>query len=135
MKGKDFHIDIVTPNRTVFSGEANKFFAPSVEGYFEILKDHTPFLSILKTGRIVIAQDAVKKYIAISSGFAEVLNNRITVLAETAESSEDIDVERSQASKERALKRLADKSPSIDVERAKVSLLRALTRLSVAEMK
>jgi len=135
MGGKDFHIDIVTPSRTVFSGEANRFFAPSVEGYFEILKNHTPFLSILKTGKIVITQDGVKKCFAISSGFVEVLNNRVTVLAETAESSENIDVARSQASKERALKRLADKSPSIDIERAAASLLRAVTRLSVAEMK
>ncbi len=135
MRGKDFRIDIVTPGSTVFSGEANSFFAPSVDGYFEILKNHAPFISILKTGKIVITQNGVKKYFAISSGFAEVLNNRITVLAETAESSEKIDVERSQASKERALKRLGDKSPSIDIERAVASLLRAVTRLSIAEMK
>ena len=135
MRGKDLHIDIVSPSRTVFSGEANRFFAPSVDGYFEILKNHAPFLSILKTGKIVITQDGAKKYFAISSGFVEIFNNRITVLAETAESSEKIDVARSQASKERALKRLADKSPSIDVERAKASLLRAVTRLSIAEMK
>ena len=135
MRGKDFYIDIVTPGRTVFSGEANRFFAPSVDGYFEILKNHAPFISILKTGKIVITQNGVKKYFAIRSGFAEVFNNRITVLAETAESSEKIDIARSQACKERALKRLVDKSPSIDIERAAASLLRAVTRLSIVEMK
>jgi len=134
MRGKDFYIDIVTLSITVFSGEANRFFAPSVDGYFEILKNHAPFLSILKTGKIVITQNGAKKYFAISAGFVEVFNNRVTVLAETAESSEEIDVERSQASKERALRRLADKTPSIDIERAAASLLRAVTRLSVAEM-
>ena len=135
MEGKSFHIDIVTPSRNVFSDEVDRFFAPSVEGYFEILTNHTPFLAILKTGKIVVTQNGVKKYFAISSGFAEVFNNRVIVLAETAESVEEIDVARAQDSKERALKRLADKSPSIDVERAKASLLRALSRLSIAKMK
>ena len=135
MKEKSFNIDIVTPRKTVFSGEANIFFAPSVEGYFEILKNHTPFLTMLKTGKIIITQNGTKKYFAVSSGFTEVFNNRVIVLAETAESAEEIDIARSQASKERALKRLADKSPSIDIERAAASLFRAVTRLSVAKMK
>ncbi len=134
MADKSFHIDIVTPDKTVFSGSINRFFAPSVDGYFEILYNHTPFLAALKTGKIFITKNEEKEYIAISGGFAEVFNNRVIVLAETAESAKDIDIERAKKSKERALKRVVDKSPSIDIERAKASLLRALMRLSVTKM-
>ena len=135
MKSKSFSLDIVVPDKTVFSGEVNRFFAPSVEGYFEILPNHTHFLVALKTGEVKVTKENTKEYFAISGGFAEVFDNRVIVLAETAEHSENIDTERAEKSKERALKRLADKSPSINIERAEAALMRALTRLSVVEKK
>ena len=134
MSEKSFQISIVTPNKTVFSGEGERFFAPSVEGYFEVLKNHLPFLSVLKIGKIIITQGDKKIHFSVSGGFAEVYKNRVIVLAETAETVDEIDVERAQKSKERALRRIVDKSPSNDIERAKASLLRALNRLSIAKM-
>ena len=136
MADKNFNIDIVTPDKKVFAGEGVRFSAPSVDGYFEILYNHAPFLSALRVGKIVITDsDGEKKYFAVSGGFAEVFENRVVVLAETAEASEKVDTQRAQNSKERAIKRLSEKSPSIDVERAQASLLRALNRISVVEMK
>ncbi|MCK4966438.1 F0F1 ATP synthase subunit epsilon [bacterium] len=136
MAGKSFNIDIVTPDTTVFSGEVTRFSAPSVDGYFEILYNHTPFLAALKIGIIALTDgEKRKKYFAVSGGFAEVYDNRVIVLAEAAEFMEKIDMARVQASKERALKRLAGKSPEVDVKRAQIALLRALNRISVAEKK
>jgi len=134
MSDKSFQISIVTPNKTVFSGEGERFFAPSIEGYFEILKNHLPFLAVLKIGKIVITQGDEKIHFSVSGGFVEVYKNRVIVLAETSETVNEVDIERAQKSREKALKRIADKSPSIDIERAKASLLRALNRLSVAKM-
>lgn len=136
MAGKSFNIDIVTPDTTVFSGEVTRFSAPSVDGYFEILYNHTPFLAALKIGIIALTDgEKRKKYFAVSGGFAEVYDNRVIVLAETAEFMEKIDISRAQVSKERALKRLAGKSPEVDVKRAQIALLRALNRISIAEKK
>jgi len=136
MAGRSFNIDIVTPDKTVFSGEAARFSAPSVDGYFEILYNHTPFLAALKIGIIALTDgEKRKKYFTVSGGFAEVYDNRVIVLAETAEFIEKIDISRAEASKERALKRLAGKSPEVDVKRAQIALLRALNRISVAEKK
>ena len=136
MAGKSFNIDIVTPDTTVFSGEVTRFSAPSVDGYFEILYNHTPFLAALKIGIIALTDgEKRKKYFAVSGGFAEVYDNRVIVLAEAAEFMEKIDMARVQASKERALKRLAGKSPEVDVKRAQIALLRSLNRISVAEKK
>ena len=135
MSEKSFQIDIVTPNKLLFSGQVERFLAPSVEGYFEVLKNHAPLLAALKIGKMVITQENDKKFFSVNGGFAEVFQNNVIVLAETAESSEEIDTERAESSKERALQRLADKSASIDIDRAKVSLIRALNRLDVAKVK
>lgn len=136
MAEKTIQIDIVTPDKTVFSGGVVSFSAPSVDGYFEVLYNHTPLLAALKIGKIVITENSgEKKCFSISGGFTEVNNNNVIVLAETAESGEAIDVSRAQEAKERALKRLAGKSHDINMERAQAALLRALNRISVSEMK
>lgn len=135
MAEDSIQIDIVTPNKTIFSGKAERISAPSVEGYFEVLANHAPVLTALKIGKITITQKGSKIFFSVSGGFVEVFNNNIKILAETAESNEEVDTERTEASKERALKRISDTSASFDVERAKVSLIRALNRLSVAKAK
>ena len=110
--------------------------APGILGEFGVLTGHTPFLTTLKLGTIRYkAADGVEKAVFVSSGFAEALPDKVTVLAESAEKRRDIDVERVKKAIKRAQERLASKKPDINYERARASLARALHRLTLAETK
>ncbi|MCP3924244.1 MAG: F0F1 ATP synthase subunit epsilon [Desulfobacterales bacterium] len=126
---ENIKLEVVTPERNVVETEAQIVMAPGSEGEFGVLSGHTSFLSTLKTG-ILRYTDASgsDKSIFISGGFAEALPEKITVLAESAESLEDIDVERAKSAMERAEKRLENRE-DLDVVRAKAALLRAIVRL------
>ncbi|RKY88576.1 F0F1 ATP synthase subunit epsilon [candidate division KSB1 bacterium] len=133
MAEKSILVEIVTPVRKVFSDKCNAFFAPGALGYFEILFNHAPYIVTLQIGEIKIVKGNEVKHFSTSGGYCEVLENHIIILAETAEASSEIDLERAIRSKERAEKRLKERKPDIDVERAKASLLRAINRIRVAE--
>ena len=128
-----FSLDIVTPTRTVFSGDVRSFSAPGEAGSFQILFNHAPFLSSITVGqvRVVDPTGAESRY-ATSGGFVEVNNNKVILLAETAERSDEIDVQRAEKAKERAAQRLREEE-RIDEERARVALARAINRLKIAE--
>ncbi len=132
MAGKNFNLDIVTPTKTVFSGEVQSFSAPGEAGGFQVLFDHAPFLSSITVGQVKVIDPAgaVRRY-ATSGGFVEVNENKVILLAETAERSDEIDVERAEKAKERAAQRLQQKE-LIDEERARVALARAINRLKIA---
>jgi F-type H+-transporting ATPase subunit epsilon len=136
MVEKTFHLEIVTPRRMVFKGEVSSFSAPGVVGGFQILHSHAPLLSSLKIGelKIVEATGAEHRY-ATSGGFVEVRDNKVILLAETAERTDEIDVDRAKASRDRAERRIAEKEPGIDMNRAKQTLFRARIRLKVAGVK
>ncbi len=131
-------LEVVTPEKSVVSEEAQIVMAPGSLGEFGILVGHTPFLTTLKIGTIRY-KDAggTEKYVFVNSGFAEALPNKVTVLAESAERRKDIDVERAKAAMERAEKRLAEdrSKEDIDFNRAKVSLARAIERVKLAELR
>jgi F-type H+-transporting ATPase subunit epsilon len=130
---KLFKLDIVTPKKVPFCGDVVSFIAPGVEGSFQILHNHTEFLSAMGVGDIKIKDESGKEtHYATSGGVVEVDSNKVIVLAETIEKADEIDVARAEASKERAAKLLAEKRPDLDAERAKASLARALNRLKVA---
>ncbi len=133
MSGKNFNLDIVTPTKTVFSGEVQSFSAPGVAGGFQVLFDHAPFLSSITVGQVKVVDPAgaVSRY-ATSGGFVEVNGNKVILLAETAERSDEIDVQRAEKAKERAAERL-QKEERIDEERARIALIRAINRLKIAE--
>ena len=133
MADKTYHLEIVTPKRIVFKGEVTSFSAPGVEGGFQVLHNHAPLLASLKIGRVKLSvAEGNEFHYAISGGFVEVRENNVILLAETAERTDEIDVERVKAARDRALKRLAEKYPNTDIERAKLALFRALNRLTVA---
>ncbi len=126
-------LEIVTPGRQVAHDAVSAVTVPGKNGYLGILPGHAPLLSELKTGELAYSRGGVTHYVAVSWGFAEVLPDRVIVLAETAERAEEIDAERADRAKQRAeerLKRFSD--PEIDMERARAALERALTRLQVA---
>ncbi len=126
-------IDIVSPDGSVFRGEARALKAPGVEGSFEVLYNHAPMIAAIDIGPLVVVDPSGEEIaFATSGGFVEVLNNAVTVLAETAEPASAIDVERARAAEQRALERLQSAAPGIDRERAQRALERARNRLRVA---
>lgn len=127
-----FKLEIVTPTRMVFSGDVKHVRAPGVAGYFGVLAHHIPFVAPIKIGIIEVNVDSTTINFTTSGGFVEVFDNTMTILAETAERVTEIDVDRAQNAKERALKRLHDKTSDIDVPRARLALARALNRLEAA---
>ena len=128
-----FQLDIVTPEKTVYSGEVEHVRAPGIDGGFGVLSRHQPMLAALAIGQVVFTRaDGVSQTLAISGGFANVGKDGTTVLAETAETAQEIDIERARAARDRARARLSDRG-DIDAERAQIALSRALWRLRVGE--
>lgn len=129
---KVMSLDIVTPLRLVFSGEVVKLSAPGTEGSFSILNRHADFVTSLQIGEIrLVTKDGQTQKFAISGGFVEVKNNKIILLAETAERAEEIDVERAKSAKERAERRLTTRSTEVDDLRARIALMKAINRMKV----
>ena len=131
MTGK-LYVMIVSPSGSVFRGEAERMRAPGVEGAFEVLTDHAPLLAAIELGPIYVTTPVGERIaFATSGGFVEVLNNKVTILAETAEPASNIDIERAQAAERRALDRI-QQGGDVDIERARRSLDRARLRVSMA---
>ena len=123
---------VVTPSRQVVREDVEEVQAPGREGYLGILPGHAPLISELKPGEFTYRQGREVRGFAVSGGILEVLPEQVTVLAESAETPEDIDVARAQAARERAEKRLRSPDPDTDIQRAIVALERALIRIQVA---
>jgi len=129
-------LEVVTPEKIVVSEDAQIVASPGSQGEFGVLIGHTPFLTTLKTGTIRYTDaDGNEKFIFVSGGFSEALPDKVTVLAESAELREDIDVERAKASMQRAQKRLEEDRSKVDVDfvRAKAALERAINRIGLVE--
>ncbi|WP_165065386.1 F0F1 ATP synthase subunit epsilon [Desulfovibrio sp. ZJ200] len=127
-------LEVVTPDKTVVSAEVEMVVCPGVEGEFGVLPQHVSMLSALKTGDLRYRANGKDENVFISGGFADVNNDVLTVLAESAELARDIDAARAQAAKERAEKRLAAHDDSIDQARAEAALQRAIVRLQIAQL-
>jgi len=104
---------------------------PGVDGYFGVLPGHTPLLAALSVGELWYRKGQEKTYLAIAYGFAEVLPDRVTILAQLAERAEEIDLERAERARARASGRLEGKS-DLDYTRARIALMKSLTRLQVS---
>ena len=130
-----FEIEIVTPERVVERDVVTELQLPTKNGYIGVLAGHAPLITELGIGEISYKADGQTYKIAVAWGFAEVLPNKTTILAEVAERAEDIDVARAQKAKQRAEERLRSVNPDTDFDRAQVALERATARLDVAEKK
>lgn len=132
---QNIKLEVVTPEKSIVSEEAQIVMAPGSEGEFGVLIGHTPFLTTLKTGTVhYTAADGKQKFVFVSGGFAEALPDKVTVLAESAERRRDIDVDRAKAAMERAQSRLdREKDEDIDFLRAKAALERAIHRIGLVE--
>jgi F-type H+-transporting ATPase subunit epsilon len=130
---KTQRLDIVTPEKVVFSEEIEFVVAPGADGELGILPEHAPLVTALKIGTLRVQQGGKFFKVAVSGGFMEVKNSRIVVLADTAERADQIDVERANAAKQRAEQRLNSKDPDIDIKRAEIALHKALNRIKAAD--
>ena len=127
-------VDIVTAERTVYSGEAEAIIAPGVEGQLGILPHHAPLMTILQAGELVVRQAGREESLAISGGFLEVRPDRVIILADSAERAEEIDVARAEAARRRAEERLKERGAgSVEATQAEAALQRAVARITVAE--
>ena len=125
-------LEIVTPDRSLVHEEVDEVQVPAAEGYMGILPGHTPLLAVLQVGELTYRRGSETGHLHVAFGFVEVLPDRVTVLAQTAERATDIDVARAEAARKRAEERLARPAPDMDLGRARVALMKSLIRIQVA---
>jgi F-type H+-transporting ATPase subunit epsilon len=125
-------LDIVTPERRLASLTVDEVVLPATEGSMGVLPGHAPLLTGLDIGELMYRRGQERHYVSVARGFAEVLGDKVTVLAEVAERAEDIDRERAERARDRALERLKSRDPDTDFKRAQVALEKAIIRIEVA---
>lgn len=130
-----FQLEIVTPDKMVVRDVAEECQIPGKNGYLGILPGHAPLITELAVGEITYKNNNYIHHFAVAWGFAEVLPDKVTILAQSAERAEEINVKRAQEAKQRAEERLKSGNPETDFPRAQDALSRAETRLQVAEKK
>ena len=126
-------LELVTPDRAVVREAVDEVRVPGSEGHLGVLPGHTPLLTALQVGEAWFRRGDVTSFLAVAFGFAEILPDRVTVLAHVAERAEEIDIERAKEAERRARDRMAKSAVDIDFERARVALMKSLIRLQVAE--
>jgi F-type H+-transporting ATPase subunit epsilon len=125
-------LEIVTPDKLLVQEPVDEVEIPGTEGYFGVLPGHTPLLASLAVGELWYRKGQEKTFLSIAFGFAEVLPDRVTILAQLAERAEDIDISRAEEARKRAETRLSQPKSEIDYERARVALIKSVARLQVA---
>lgn len=132
---RNFELEIITPDRLFWKGEAFMLEFNTTEGEVGIYKRHIPMTMILQPGIMTIHTEGGKKEAAVHAGFVEILPERTVVMAEVAEWPEEIDVNRAKEAEIRAQRRLQTHDPKIDTSRAEVALKRAMVRLELTKVK
>lgn len=125
-------LDIVTPDRRLISIAVDEVVLPGSEGSLGVLPGHAPLLTALSVGELMYRRGQERHYVALAWGFAEVLSDRVSVLAEIAERGEEIDRPRAELARDRALQRLKGRDPDTDFKRAQLALQKAVIRLQAA---
>ena len=126
------HLHIVTPERKVVDRQVEEVVLPGSEGYLGVLPGHAPLLTALHVGEISYRAEGATHYASVAWGFAEVHDDQVTILAETAERAEEIDVERARRAQQRAEEQMRQ-AGDVDWDVARVALMKAMTRIRVAE--
>ena len=126
-------LELATPTRLMVSAEVDEVVVPGSQGYFGVLPGHAPLLATLGIGELIYRIGRDEYHVAVVGGFAEVRNDKVIILADSAEAPPDIDRGRAERARDRAEARLAGRSQEdVDYARATAALARALTRLQVA---
>jgi F-type H+-transporting ATPase subunit epsilon len=125
-------LEIVTPERPLIREQVDEVIVPAAQGYLGVLPGHTPLLVRLDIGQLSYRKGHETFYLLVAFGFAEILADRVTILAQTAEKAEEIDLKRAETARDRAQERLARPTMEMDFERARIAMMKALVRLQVA---
>jgi F-type H+-transporting ATPase subunit epsilon len=126
-------LELVTPDHAIAHESVDEVVLPGSQGYFGVLPGHAPLLAMLGVGEMWYRRGAEKFYLSLFGGFAEVLPDRVIVLAQVAERAEEIDLSRAEQARVRAEDRLTSAAADLDVERARLALLKQWTRIRVAQ--
>jgi F-type H+-transporting ATPase subunit epsilon len=127
-----FSLKILTLEKSFYEGEVDSITAPGSEGYFGVLAHHAPLIATLCPGKLTVKEgDDEENVYAVSGGFLEVSENRVTLLADAIECVDEIDLRRAEEAKNRALERIRSRRGDVDLARAEASLSRALNRVTV----
>lgn len=127
----NFRLQIITPERIFFDEDVYMAEFNTTEGEIGVYAHHIPLTCIIKPGILTIRMDGEAKEAALHSGFAEILPDKLTILAEVIEWPEEIDRSRAEAAMERAKERIAHPDTNTDIDRARVALMRAMARITV----
>jgi F-type H+-transporting ATPase subunit epsilon len=130
---KHLRLEFVTPERAIAHEDVDEVGLPGEDGDFGVLPGHAPLLAALRTGDMWYRKGADRIHAFVAGGFAEVVPDRVSVLAQVAERADDIDDQRAEAAKRRAEELLRAPVTEMDFERARIALLRAMTRLEVSQ--
>ena len=130
-ENKKFELKIITPDRMFYEGFAEMVEFNTTEGAIGVYKNHIPMTVIIKPGVLTITDGEEKKEAALHAGFVEILQDKVTILAEVIEWPGEIDEKRAEAAYERAKERIQGKDPKTDIARAETALLRAMARINV----
>ena len=131
---RTFQVEIITPDRIFHTGEATMIEFNTAAGQIGVYKKHIPLTTVLAPGIVTIHNTGEEDVVAaVHSGFAEILPDKVTLLAEIAEWPDEIDRDRAQAARQRAEERLANKTEAVDVKRAEFALRKALVRIDIAK--
>ncbi len=131
---RSFQIEIITPDRVFHKGEATMVEFNTAAGQLGVYKRHIPLTTVLAPGIVTIHNDGEEDVVAaVHAGFAEILPDKVTFLAEIAEWPGEIDRDRAEAARRRAEERLANRTEAIDIKRAEFALRKALVRLDIAK--
>jgi F-type H+-transporting ATPase subunit epsilon len=133
MLPQSLHLDIVTPEKRLVTEVVDEVILPGSQGYLGVLPGHTPLLTDLGIGEVIYRRGTTRHHLAIAWGFAEVLPDRVSILAEIAERAGEIDRERAAKARDRALQLLRGRDPDTDFVQAQVALQKSLIRLQVAQ--
>lgn len=129
---KTFDVEIITPDRVFYKGTADMLEFNTESGEIGVYKDHIPLTTVLEPGLVTIHHDDEEQVAAVHAGFAEILGDKVTLLAELAEWPDEIDVERAEAAKQRAEERIRTHEENVDLKRAEFALHKALIRINLA---
>ncbi len=127
-----FQLDIVSAERQISSDQVEVLVAPGVDGEMAILPSHAPLLTVLQPGEIRVVKNGEDTFIVVSGGFMEVMSEKVTILADTAERLDEIDIERAEAALKNAQERIAAAPADMDLQRALASMRRSQARIKVA---
>ena len=128
-----FKVEIITPDRIFYEGDAEFLEFTTSAGDIGVYAKHIPMTTVLAPGAVIVHNGEEETVAAVHSGFAEILGDKVTLLAEIAEWPEEIDLNRAEAAKNRAEERIAAKATDTDIKRAEFALRKAVTRIDVAK--